>query len=388
MIALSEVAQPILRTIPVLPGTKYRTIGVKWWGEGAYERETIDGMQTAAKTLTLIKENDLIINKIWVRNGSTAVASEKVDGCAASGEFPTFELNQTKILPRWLHWITKTQDFWQKCDILSRGTSGKNRIRPELFLTIEIPLPPLEEQRRIVARIEELAAKIEEARGLRRNQQQETEFLLESILKYTCINQMQGLACKKKLGDITTITSGGTPSRAMASYWDGDIPWIKTGELLDGDIYQSEEYLSKEGLENSSAKLFPPGTILIALYGQGQTRGRTGRLMVEASTNQACCAILPNPSLLNEKFTQYWLRGIYTHMRETAHGGAQPNWNSQTIKSIVIALPSLAEQESTISYFDSIEKQINFLKHKQSEVTAELDALLPSILDKAFKGEL
>src|SRR6266542_4491463 len=155
---LSQIARPISRPVLVLPGKCYRTIGVKWWGEGAYERETIDGSQTAAKTLSLVRNGDLIINKIWVRHGSTAIASVDVDGCAASGEFPTFELDKEKVEPEWIHWQTKTRGFWATCDALSRGTSGKNRIKPELFLTIRVPLPPLAEQRRVVARIEELAA--------------------------------------------------------------------------------------------------------------------------------------------------------------------------------------------------------------------------------------
>jgi hypothetical protein len=136
--ALSEIARLVTRPTKVVAGTKYRTIGVKWWGEGAYERETIDGAETAAKTLSIVREGDLIINKIWVRHGSTAVATSAVDGCAASGEFPTFELDAAKVLGRWIHWQTKTRAFWKKCSDLSRGTSGKNRIKPELFLTIQI----------------------------------------------------------------------------------------------------------------------------------------------------------------------------------------------------------------------------------------------------------
>src|SRR5260370_40673481 len=103
-VALSEIAKPVARTIQVLPGRSYRTIGVKWWGEGAYERETIDGSQTVAKTLSLVRQGDLIINKIWVRHGSTSIASAAVDGCSASGEFPTFELNSEGVVPEWIHW--------------------------------------------------------------------------------------------------------------------------------------------------------------------------------------------------------------------------------------------------------------------------------------------
>jgi type I restriction enzyme S subunit len=138
-IPLRKIAKQILRTIDVLPGTSYRTMGVKWWGEGAYERETIDGSQTAAKTLSIVREGDLIINKIWVRHGSIAIAGKDVDGCAASGEFPRFELDLNEVLPRWLHWYTKTREFWDKCAQLSQGTSGKNRIKPDLFLAVEIP---------------------------------------------------------------------------------------------------------------------------------------------------------------------------------------------------------------------------------------------------------
>ncbi len=177
-VRLSQFACPVVRPVSVQPGRLYRTLGVKWWGEGAYERETIDGSQTAAKTLSLIREGDLIINKIWVRHGSIGVVPKEMDGCAGSSEFPTFELDCDRVEPRWLHWLTKTRSFWQKCDALSQGTSGKNRIRPDLFLTIEVPLPPLNEQRRIVAHIEELAAKIEEARGLRKAVVDETRYLL------------------------------------------------------------------------------------------------------------------------------------------------------------------------------------------------------------------
>ena len=178
LVALSEIARLVTRPTKVVAGTNYRTIGVKWWGEGAYERETIDGSETAAKTLSIVREGDLIINKIWVRHGSTAVAASAVDGCAASGEFPTFELDAEKVLGRWIHWQTKTRLFWKKCSDLSRGTSGKNRIKPELFLTIKIPLPELEDQKRIVAILE----KLHEAKRLHMEINAEMDALLPSIL--------------------------------------------------------------------------------------------------------------------------------------------------------------------------------------------------------------
>jgi hypothetical protein len=176
-----------------------------------------NGTQTAAKTLSIVRENDLIINKIWVRHGSTAIATRAVDGCAASGEFPTFELDNSRILPRWMHWITKSQGFWQKCDNLSRGTSGKNRIRPELFLTIEVPIPSLEEQRRIIVRIEEFVARIEKARGRHQGALEASK-----ALNTATTNALFDLTRAKgwpivELGDIADIHAGVTLGRTLNS---------------------------------------------------------------------------------------------------------------------------------------------------------------------------
>jgi len=184
-VRLGEVAVPIQRRVEVVPGSSYRTLGVKWWGQGAYERDIIDGSQTAATFLNEVREDDLIINKIWVRHGSVAIVSSQVSGCAGSNEFPTFQLEPDRVLPRWLHWYTKTRDLWAKCAALSQGTSGKNRIRPERFLTVEIPLPPLNEQQRIVAKIEHLAAKIDETRELRKQTLTDVPLLRSSAIRFT-----------------------------------------------------------------------------------------------------------------------------------------------------------------------------------------------------------
>src|SRR4029077_3207550 len=103
-----------------------------------------------------------------------AVIQRELDGAVGSNEFPTFVPNPKVLLPRWVHWLTKTRVFWEQCDEKSRGTSGKNRIRPEKFLEVGIPLPPFSEQHRLVERLDVLAAKIDEARRLRQVTQEES----------------------------------------------------------------------------------------------------------------------------------------------------------------------------------------------------------------------
>ena len=167
-VELGEIVTIAGRSEVPLAGTTYRQIGVKLWGEGAYERETIDGVQTKYAHLFRAETGDIIVNKIWARNGSVAVVPHSLAGSYGSGEFPMFAPKPDRLESRWMHWLTKTPDFWTRCDEKSRGTSGKNRIRPEQFLRIEISLPPLAEQRRIVVRIEELGAEIERAQVIMR----------------------------------------------------------------------------------------------------------------------------------------------------------------------------------------------------------------------------
>jgi type I restriction enzyme S subunit len=237
-----------------------------------------------------------------------------------------------------------------------------------------------------VGRIEELAAHIDEACNLRQQAAAEADALLYSSLRKERNRLLDSQHPKSRLGEATKVTSGGTPSRDNLAFWNGEIPWVKTGELLDGDISHTDEHITEAGIENSSAKIFPAETVLIALYGQGQTRGRTGRLTIPAATNQACCAILPNPEKFLPRYIQFWLRSLYVELREEAPGGAQPNWNGAMIKELEVAFPPLPKQRRIVSELDALQAEVKALKCLQAETAAELDALLPSVLDMAFNG--
>lgn len=182
MVALGEVMIPVERAESPATGTTYRQVGVKLWGVGAYERESMDGSQTKYKTLSRVEADDIIVNKIWARNGSVAIVPKNLAGCFVSSEFPTFIPIREKLDPRWFHWLTKTKSFWEKCDEKSQGTSGKNRIRPERFLEIEIPLPPFPEQRRIVAYLDELQAKVDALKRLQAETGAELDALMPTVL--------------------------------------------------------------------------------------------------------------------------------------------------------------------------------------------------------------
>lgn len=368
---------------------EYQFAGTYSFARGIFAGEKKPGSSFKLPKIQRVHAGDFVYCKIMAWEGAFGIAPTEVDNCVFSAAFVIYEIDRSQVDERYLGYYFKIPDVWKSIGSQSTGTNVRRRsLHPDDFEKTAIKLPPLDEQRRIVARIEQLAAKIEEARGLRRKAEEEANVLLEKAFKKTREEMLESSFPKNKIGNITTVTSGGTPSRTDPNYWHGDIPWIKTGELLDADIYQAEEYISSVGLENSSAKLFPIDTVLVALYGQGQTRGRTGRLMIEAATNQACCAILPQKDVLDARFVQYWIRSLYTQMRENAFGGAQPNWNGQTIKNIEIVLSPLDEQRRIVAHLDALQVRVDTLKRMQAESSAELDALLPSILDKAFRGEL
>lgn len=147
----------------------------------------------------------------------------------------------------------------------------------------------------------------------------------------------------KPLGELASVSAGGTPSRANSKYWNGEIPWVTTSEIDFCTITQAKQSITKEGLENSAAKLLSPGTLLMALYGQGKTRGKVGILGIEAATNQACAAITLLRSV-SPKYTLHFLASGYETIRKLSNTGNQENLNGSLVRSIPILLPPLSEQ--------------------------------------------
>ncbi|NCT98160.1 MAG: restriction endonuclease subunit S [Comamonadaceae bacterium] len=145
------------------------------------------------------------------------------------------------------------------------------------------------------------------------------------------------------LGDIARIGSGGTPDRSRPGYWGGDIPWVTTGEIQFNTITATAEKITPQGMRHSSARLFPAGTVLMAMYGQGRTRGQVARLGLAATTNQACAAIQVHAEH-DPDYVYQFLAAHYAEIRELGNAGAQQNLNAGLIRSIPLPLPPRREQ--------------------------------------------
>ena len=369
---LSEIAKPVVRAMPVVPGESYRTLGVKWWGEGAYERETIDGSRTAAKTLNLVRQGDLIINKIWVRHGSAAIASSLVDGCAASGEFPTFELNLDRVVPEWIHWQTKTRGFWAKCDALSRGTSGKNRIKPELFLSIRVPLPPVPEQRRIVHFIGKVASDLDEVRREKTEMLAEAEALIVSTHRHLAGTRTRALGQILRLFEQAQPVSpeGSYPQVGVRSFGLGLFPkapvaGTATTYRAFNRLYAGALLLSQvKGWEGAVA-VCPPeldGWFVSPEYRTFQC--------IQAEARSGYMA-----TLVRTKWFWSMLSGATRGV-----GARRERTRPEQFLRIELPMPDTGQQEKAERLF----AELSLFERLHAESVTELDALLPSILRQNF----
>jgi type I restriction enzyme S subunit len=377
--AIGAVASPVERLHSPSPGQTYRQIGVRLWGEGAYERETVDGSQTKYKTLNCVESGDIIVNKIWARNGSVSVVTDDLTGCFCSGEFPLLAPHDTKLDPRWFYWMTKCRWFWHRCDVQSRGTSGKNRIRPEKFLAIEIPLPPLPEQRRIVAKIERLAAKIDEAKCLHELSMQEALATYPAARAHFFLHQYDG--CWKPLGEVFHLING----RAFKP-----DDWSTAGRRIiriQNLKYDDATYNHFAG-EVEDYHLVQSDDVLFAWSGQIVSLGAHIWKGDEAVLNQHIFNVKTKTAPIIPRFIQEGLNFLIDEMKGQVRGLEMFHIRKQELTRLAFPIPSPAEQRRIVAYLDGLQTKVDELKRLQTESAAELDALLPAILDRAFKGEL
>ena len=175
---------------------------------------------------------------------------------------------------------------------------------------------------------------------------------------------------KVKLGDVAKVTSGGTPLRTLSEYWNGNIPWVKTAQIQNGHISkdQVDEYITELGVQKSSAKIVPKGTLLMAMYGQGKTRGQVAILDIDAAINQACAAFHLKEDVVSTPYLFQYFLFNYENIRNLSNDGGQKNLSAEIIKKISLDLPPIEEQKKiamTLSVWDSaIEKMEKLIEAK------------------------
>jgi type I restriction enzyme S subunit len=259
---------------------------------------------------------------------------------------------------------------------------------------IPIVLPPIEEQRAIA----DLLDLIRDARRVNELQMTNAERLkhaaASSLFKRGLRNEPQRETALgpvpeswgvSSIGDHFGVVSGGTPSRANREYWyAGTIPWVKTTEVNYGVIRSVEEHITELGLQKSAAKILPAGTLLMAMYGQGVTRGKVAILGLDAAFNQACAAMRPSDDVVDPNYLFHFLSYRYEEIRRLAHGGQQQNLNLDIVRDLQIAFPEdPSEQRQIVKILDAIDLKLDL--HARKGIL--LDDLFAVSLDSLMAGE-
>lgn len=262
---------------------------------------------------------------------------------------------------------------------ISAASAGANinNLRNEHIANLHIPLPSLDEQRKIAAILD----KVSDLIAKRRQQLDKLDEMVKSrfVEMFGDIHNSSDFPYLS-IKEFTNVISGGTPDRNTSQYWDnGKIKWVKTTELKNKIIEDTEEKITKEGLKNSSAKIVPADTILIAMYGQGKTRGMTGYLSIEATTNQACACILPSPKV-NPKYLWQYMMMSYEKLRNLAKGGNQPNLNGAMIKDFPVLMPPIELQNQFSVFVEQTEKT----KTTISRSLDKLETLKKALMQEYF----
>ncbi len=182
---------------------------------------------------------------------------------------------------------------------------------------------------------------------------------------------------KYKIGEVFEVGSGGTPPKSHPEYYGGSIPWIKTGDLKCEYLYEAEDYITEDGLRNSSAKMYPLDTVLIAMY--GATIGATSILKIEACTNQACAAFKKSEKVIPE-YLYYFFKGQKEKFVKDGVGGAQPNISVGYLKNVEIEVPAIEEQEEIVDILD----KVNRVVEQRIRELEEFDNLIKSRFVEMF----
>jgi len=281
------------------------------------------------------------------------------------------------ILPAYAEYYFNSDSFLRQIPNITKKSVNQASFTVSALKELQIQVPSMACQQKIA----EVLDKVSDLIALRKQQLAK----LDELVKARFVEMFGGIHDSvlypyESLSSFAVIKSGGTPDRGTPEYWnDGNIRWVKTTELQNCIIWDTEEKITELAVRNSSAKLIPADSILIAMYGQGKTRGMTGYLAVESTTNQACACILPSDAI-DQNYLWHYLILSYDKLRDMAKGGNQPNLNAGIIKAFPVLMPPMEMQEQ----FSAFTIQINKSKLALQQSMARLELLKKALMQKYF----
>ncbi len=393
LISLSEVLVQDKEYITELEPRLYPKLSVKLYGRGVVLNDPADGATVRMKRHQLAKPGQIILSEIWAKKGAIGTVPEEGAGALVTSHFFLFDIDESKLLRPYIGWLLAANYFEPMLGEKARGTTGYAAIRPKQFLGCKIPLPPLDEQRRIVARIEELTALIEEARGLRAAAKQDTGKLAQAALRDTFENLCDEVKETKPFSDIVSEILNGMSKRIWVDPPEGVASLnIRNITQQDFSIASCRRILFDS--ERHTKYLTQLGDLLICnVNGSPRLVGAIA-VFPGASEQVVIDHNITRVRLKSEiipEFIVYHLREPTTRVAIEARFGTtagQSYLPQRKLVTLPLSIPPLSEQRHIVAYLDDLQAQVDALTALQEATQAELDALLPAVLDRAFRGKL
>ncbi|MFH9573055.1 restriction endonuclease subunit S [Streptomyces sp. NPDC017454] len=369
------------------------------------------------KSLTRFQENDVLFAKITpcMENGKIAKAQGLAGGRAlGSTEFHVLR-SRGAVLPEYLMHFLLQQHVRRAAERHMTGAVGQRRVPRPYLAELEVPVPPLAEQHRIVAKLNDQFAHIEAGERSLGAADGKREQLLRSVLhdalrgNHASGNPSGGDARDlvpdsvtlgegpwsipsewrwTTVGKLFKVSVGATPARGNSAYWDGDIPWVSSGEVSFGRISSTRESITADSIVNPDARIHSPGTVMVAMIGEGRTRGQAAILDIAAAHNQNCASIRVSETGILPEFVYYFFMARYEETRREASGGNQPALNKGKIENLKIPIPPLGVQRDIVARVQELEEDLRGLREAVAVGWARASRLRNALLHAAFTGTL
>jgi type I restriction enzyme, S subunit len=388
-VRLGEVLRKAETWIDLSPERIYKEVTVRLWGQGVALRRAATGAEIRADRRLQVRAGQFILSRIDARNGAFGIIPSDLDGAVVSNDFPVFDTDAARLLPGFLGWMSRTSAFVEKCGVASEGTTNRVRLKEDKFLRLPVAIPPLLEQRRIVAKIERLAAKIEEARGLRYRSFAEAGFLLQAGRREVFADC--GLFPRVHLEEVCDEIVDCLHSNPL--YSETGVPTIRSPDVGWGRLFvEQARRTSEDEYRRRTERGEPqPGDIVLVREGGGTGKAAMVAPGQRLSLGQRVMQLRPNLRKVLPRFLLHqWLSPLVQEdqIADRIKGSASPHLNIGQLKRFSFILPPLDEQRRVVVQLDALHAKVERLKALQTRDAAELDALLPAVLDRAFAGEL
>ncbi len=330
---------------------------------------------------------DVLISRLGDPLAKSCIVPDLPYKILTSVDVAILRQNDAKYNNHYISYFFNSPLAKEEVNRLSAG-STRRRISRKNLEKIKIPLPPIAEQQKIIQKLDVLFEKIDVAVGLIEESLNE----LDNLLVFEMDSLFKKLAKKYPeitVEDVAMVGTGVTPLKGKSKYYtNGSVNWITSKATNNEYVTQASDLLTKEALAECRLKMFPVGTIVVAMYGQGKTMGQVSELRIETTINQALAAIQPDESRVLTRYLKFFLKKSYIDLRKKASGGTQPNLNLTIIKKIAFPLPSITEQKRIIDKLTSLYKCVELEGNILNSQLEDLENLKSSILNYAFNGKL